>query len=160
MKINTLKTRIGGVVKETISGFFEKEYIDLVDKNNNVIGITTAKIAHKKKQIHRVAGILLFDDLGNVVLESGTKYNLIELSVGGHVRRGESYEEAAHREMFEEVGVVTELEHLFTFLPVNNKMGHFWGVFRGKIPTDWEFKETEEVKNVIKINFKVFLKKL
>lgn len=140
--------------------FLENEYIDLVDKNNIVIGITTVKVAHEKRQFHRVAGVLLFDDFGNIILQSGTKYNLIELSVGGHVKRGEDYEEAAHREMFEEIGVITKLDHLFTFLPANHKMGHFWSIFKGKIPNDWEFKETEEVKNIIKINFQVFLKKL
>ncbi|KKQ07776.1 MAG: NTP pyrophosphohydrolase [Parcubacteria group bacterium GW2011_GWB1_36_5] len=138
----------------------ENEYIDLVDENNVVIGITDAKTAHIKKQLHRVVGILLFDEVGNIILQSGTKYNLLELSVGGHVQRGENYEEAAHREMFEELEITTHLDHLFTFLPVNNKMGHFWSIFQGEIPLAWEFKQTEEVKNIIRVNFQEFLKKV
>ena len=138
----------------------ENEYIDLVDENNVVIGITDAKTAHIKKQLHRVVGILLFDEVGNIILQSGTKYNLLELSVGGHVQRGENYEDAAHREMFEELGITTHLDHLFTFLPVNNKMGHFWSIFKGEIPPAWEFKQTEEVKNIIRVNFQEFLKKV
>src|SRR3989344_3626857 len=134
------------------------EYIDLVDGNNVVVGITDAKTAHEKKQLHRVVGILLFDKAGNIILQSETKYNLLELSVGGHVKRGESYEDAAHREMFEELGIKTPIDHLFTFLPVNNKMGHFWSIFKGEIPVDWEFKQTAEVKSIIRVNFQEFLK--
>lgn len=93
-------------------------------------------------------------------MQSGTKYNLLELSVGGHVQRGESYEETAHREMFEELEITTHLDHLFTFLPVNNKMGHFWSIFKGEIPTTWEFRQTAEVKSIIKVNFQEFLKKV
>jgi isopentenyldiphosphate isomerase len=138
----------------------ENEYIDLVDENNTIIGVTDKETAHKTKQLHRVVGILLFDKEGNIILQSETKYNLIELSVGGHVQLGESYEEAAHREMFEELKIATHLDHLFTFLPANNKMGHFWSVFKGEVPENWEFKQTTEVKNIIKLDFQEFLNKI
>ena len=145
---------------DSLGSSLENEYIDLVDGNNVVIGITDVKTAHEKKQLHRVVGILLLDKAGNIILQSGTKYNLLELSAGGHVQRGESYEEAAHREMFEELGITTHLVHLFTFLPANNKKGHFWSIFEGEIPPAWEFKQTEEVKNIIRVNFQEFLKKV
>src|SRR3989344_3851458 len=160
-KIELAQTKLNIKCDMDSVGFsLENEYIDLVDKNNVVVGITDAKIAHIKKQLHRVVGILLFDEVGNIILQSGTKYNLLELSVGGHVQRGENYEDAAHREMFEELGITTHLDHLFTFLPVNNKMGHFWSIFKGEIPPAWEFKQTEEVKNIIRVNFQEFLKKV
>lgn len=61
------------------------EYIDIVDAENNIIGTSTAKEAHEQKLLHRVVGVLLFDIHGNLFFQSGTKYNLLDLSVGGHV---------------------------------------------------------------------------
>ncbi len=138
----------------------EIEYIDLIDENNNVIGITDVKTAHKKKQYHRVVAVLLFDSKDKLILQSGTKYNKLEMSVGGHVIHGESYEDAVHREMFEEIMVKTKLSHLSTFLPENNKMGHFWSIYEGYVPEDWEFKETEEVKSIVKVSLEEVFKKI
>ncbi len=147
-------------MKNEINLLNEIEYIDLVDKNNNVIGITDAKTAHEKKQYHRVSAVLLFDNKDRLILQSGTKYNKLEMSVGGHVMHGESYEDAAHREMFEEIMVKTNLSHLSTFLPENNKMGHFWSMYEGRVPEDWEFKETEEVKNIVRVSLEEVFRKI
>ena len=147
-------------IKNEINLLNEIEYIDLVDENNNVIGITDAKTAHEKKQYHRVVAVLLFDNKDKLILQSGTKYNKLEMSVGGHVIHGESYEDAVHREMFEEIMVKTKLSHLSTFLPENNKMGHFWSIYEGYVPEDWEFKETEEVKSIVKVSLEEVFKKI
>lgn len=126
-----------------------KEFIDLVDKQNNIIGVTDTETAHDKKQLHRVVGIFLFDAKGNVCLQNGNKYNKYDLSVGGHVQRGEIYDKAAQREMAEELNVDVSLTHLSTFLPENTKMAHFWALYYGELPTEWVFLPTKEVASVI-----------
>ncbi len=136
------------------------EAIDLVDISNNVIGTTDVENAHKQKQLHRVVGVLLFDLKGNLYLQNGNKYNKYDLSVGGHVGQGETYEQAAHREMQEELGVEVPLIHMGTFLSSNAKLGHFWAIYQGELPLDWNSSPTEEVASVIKMNMQEVLEKL
>ena len=128
------------------------ELIDLVDKNNCVIGTTDVATAHERKQLHRVVGVLLFDSNGDLYLQNGNKYKKYDLSVGGHVGQGETYEQAAYREMQEELGVKVPLIHINTFLPSNAKMGHFWGIYQGELPVNWHFSPTEEVTSVVKMS--------
>jgi len=136
------------------------ELIDLVDENNVAIGTTDVDMAHKQKQIHRVVGILLFDEDNNLCLQDENDYHKLDLSVGGHVRQGESYDEAAQREMQEELGVKTPLTHITTFLPANAKLGHFWAIYEGQLPYDWVFSPTDEIKSVSKMSLRDVSEKL
>jgi len=136
------------------------ELIDLVDVNNNVIGTTDVATAHEQKQLHRVVGVLLFDSNGDLYLQNGNKYKKYDLSVGGHVGQSETYEKAAYREMQEELNINVPLVHITTFLPSTAKLGHFWAIYQGEIPIDWNFSPTEEVASVIKMNVQEVFNKL
>jgi len=136
------------------------ELIDLIDINNNVIGTTDVVTAHEKKQLHRVVGILLFDLNGDLYIQNGNDYYKYDLSVGGHVEKNETYEQAAYREMQEELGVKVPLVHINNFLPLNAKMGHFWAIYKGELPIDWNFSPTEEVTSVVKMSMKELSEKL
>lgn len=133
------------------------EIIDLVDTNNSVIGATDVETAHAQRQLHRVVGVFLFDSSGDILLQSKTKHEKYDLSVGGHVKRGESYHDAAQREMREELNVNVPLTHLSTFLPKNHKLGHFWAIYLGKLPSNWQFSPTEEVKVIVKMSMQELL---
>lgn len=135
------------------------ETIDLVDTNNNIIGTTDVETAHSERQLHRVVGVFLFDSNGDLWLQDKTKHQKYDLSVGGHVKQGESYKNAAQREMQEELNVNVPLTHLSTFLPINAKLGHFWAIFTGETPSDWRFSSTEEVKAIIRMNMQDIIKK-
>lgn len=128
------------------------ELIDLVDRGNNVVGTTDVETAHAQKQLHRVVGVFLFDSSGNMLLQADNSHQKYDLSVGGHVKQGEEYYNAAQRETQEELGVQVPLIHLSTFIPTNAKLGHFWALYRGELPLDWEFLPTNEVKSVIKMS--------
>lgn len=136
------------------------ESIDLVDEQNNVIGITDVKTAHDQRQLHRVIGVFLFDKWGNLYLQNENKYHKYDLSVGGHVQQGETFDEAAQREMQEELGIQVPLIHISTFLPTNTKLGHFWTLYQGELPANWNFSPTEEVASVIKMDMREILKKV
>lgn len=127
------------------------EIVDIVDRKNNIIGSADVATAHDKKLMHRVVGVFVFDVNGNLYLQKGNKYRKLDLSVGGHVQKGETYKDAAQREMLEELGLATPLNHVSTFLPRHARLNHYWGIFTATAPQDWEFKETEEVSSLEKI---------
>ncbi|MDA3896994.1 MAG: NUDIX domain-containing protein [Desulfobacteraceae bacterium] len=128
------------------------EIIDIVDKENNVVGTTDVNTAHNEKLMHRVAGVFVFSPDGHLYLQTGNKYGKLDLSVGGHVQKGESYEQAAQRETHEEIGLEVALTHVSTFLPKEARLNHFWAIFTANAPEGWVFTETEEVKSLEKIS--------
>lgn len=93
------------------------EYLDIIDENDNVIDVMEKEEAHVKKLKRRFVHIYLFNDSGEMLIQQrsetkGWKPNLIDPSAAGHVQSGEAYEDAAHRELMEEVGVETELTYV------------------------------------------------
>lgn len=131
----------------------DTDIIDVIDKNNNVVGSTDVKTAHEQKLTHRVVGVFVFNaDDDELYLQTDNKYGKLDIAVGGHVQKGETYESAAQREMHEEIGLKTPLQHISTFLPENTRLNHYWAIYKTIAPSTWKFKETEEVKALQKRN--------
>lgn len=110
------------------------ELVDKVDKNDNIIGQTTKEEAHKNAYIHRVSAIFCFNPEGKLLVQHRKKDGLFDHSVGGHVGLGESYENAATREMKEELGILKDVKKVGTFYgneiaPRNPTVDHFFGLF-------------------------------
>lgn len=83
--------------------------ITIVDSNDNVIGSEERSIAVKKGLIHRVVRVVVQNSKNEIYLQKRAKNvptwpDRWDQSVGGHVDEGEDYEEAAKREMKEELG--------------------------------------------------------
>ena len=130
------------------------ELIDIVDEQNVVCGSADAATAHEQKLRHRVVGVFLFDSLQRLYLQKGGKYGKLDLSVGGHVHRGESYNDAARREMQEELDIDVPLQHVVTFLPEHARMNHFWAIYTATVPDDWIFLPTPEVSAIEKMDIR------
>lgn len=87
------------------------EYLEIVDAGDQVIGRALRSECHGNPQlIHRVAHVLVFDRQGRVLLQKRAMSKDVQpgkwdTSVGGHLDLGETYAEAARREMFEELGI-------------------------------------------------------
>lgn len=87
------------------------EYFEVVDENDQVIGMALRSECHgNPRLIHRVAHVLVFDRQGRLLLQKRAMSKDVQpgkwdTSVGGHLDPGESYEAAARREMFEELGI-------------------------------------------------------
>ena len=86
------------------------EVFDVVDENDRVIGQATRAEVHAKKLFHRAVHILVFDTAGRVLLQKrsmakDTCPGLFSTSCAGHVDAGERYENAAARELREELGI-------------------------------------------------------
>lgn len=84
----------------------------LIDENDNVIGEMPKKEAHQKGLPHRVSVIYLLNDKGEILVQKRSDGRL-DHSSAGHVDAGETYLQAAQREVEEELGVKNvELEEV------------------------------------------------
>ena len=88
--------------------------LDVVDKEDNIIGKATKQEIYQKLLPHRIVHVLIFNSKGEIALQLRSK-NLSfcphhwSTTVGGHVQSGESYEQAAQREYQEELGQQSHL---------------------------------------------------
>ena len=109
--------------------------------------------------LHRVVAVFVFDSGDNLLLQSHEKSNgQLDHTVGGHVSAGETYLEAATREMEEEIGLVAPLKvvkmGVFSdeqFPNAPDKILHTFGIFETKASAGWQFQPTEEVKKLISV---------
>lgn len=91
------------------------EYMDIVNKNDEVIGSASREDIYANSLCHRIAHVLLFDCEGKMILQKRS-HNISfcpdhwSTAGGGHVSAGETYEQAAQRELEEEIGVKCNLE--------------------------------------------------
>lgn len=110
------------------------EIFDVVDASDRVIGRATRAEVHRRGLLHRAVHIFVFDARGNVILQKrslakDTCPGLLSTSCAGHVDSGENYDDAARRELGEELGIPSEaaknLRFLFALTP--------------SAPLGWEF---------------------
>jgi isopentenyldiphosphate isomerase len=89
----------------------KNQQLDNVDEQDQVIGQAPRSECHGNPAlVHRVAHVLVFDRSDRLLLQKRSMTKDIQpgrwdTSVGGHLDPGESYLEAACREMREELGV-------------------------------------------------------
>jgi isopentenyldiphosphate isomerase len=93
------------------------EYFDVIDDDDNVVGRRPGSECVKRGLLHRAIAIVLFDESGDVYIQRragwmGWYPGHWTLSVMGHVSSGETYEQAAERELSEELGVACELRRI------------------------------------------------
>ncbi len=95
------------------------EIFDIVNEKDEVIGQKPRREVHSSNEIHRAAHVFVFNSRGEILLEKRSlkkdKYPGYWGDVAGHIDSGEGYEEAAKREMKEEIGIEAELEFLMKF---------------------------------------------
>lgn len=99
-----------------------EEILDIVNEKDEVIGTEKKEIANKNPQlIHREVGVIIFDLDNKILLQKrspkkSTNPGRWTVSSAGHVTSGETYEEAAYRELLEELGFDTKLRLALIFL--------------------------------------------
>lgn len=86
------------------------ELFDVVDADDQVIGQATRAEVHARKLFHRAVHILVFDSQNRLYLQKrsllkDTCAGLYSTSCAGHVDAGETYDQAAVRELGEELGI-------------------------------------------------------
>ena len=98
-----------------------EEIFDVCDDRDNVIGQAPRSVVHARKLLHRAVHIWVFNSRGELLthLRSATKDEFPSTytsSASGHLSAGETYDEAAPRELEEELGLRAPLTYL-TKLP-------------------------------------------
>ncbi len=85
-----------------------EEKVDIVNDSDKVVGQKKKSECHKKGLMHRAATVLVFNKNGELLVQKRSpkvaRPNLLCSSASGHVL-GESYQEAAQRELEEELGI-------------------------------------------------------
>lgn len=90
------------------------ELLDLVDKNDQIIGTVWKDEAHNNPNlIHREIGVAIFHK-NKILLQQRSQHKTKEplawkITVAGHVAAGENPKKAAQRELNEELGFKAEL---------------------------------------------------
>lgn len=95
----------------------QDEIYDVVDRMDKVIGQATRREIHQKNLLHRSIHILVFNSENELFLQKRSmakdeKPGLWDTSSAGHVDSGETYDECAHRELWEELGINAILKPL------------------------------------------------
>ncbi|MEM2183393.1 MAG: NUDIX domain-containing protein [Candidatus Bathyarchaeia archaeon] len=103
----------------------EDERFYVVDENDEVVGWASRSECHRKGLIHRSVYVIVLNDRGEVFLQRRSMNKdlypgLYACSATGHVEYGESYEEAARRELMEELGINAQLKWIGKFRCFSN----------------------------------------
>ncbi len=115
------------------------EIFDVVDRDDQVIGQATRAEVHARKLFHRAVHILVFDRDKRIYLQKrsllkDTCAGLYSTSCAGHVDAGETYDQAAVRELGEELGITLppgqSPEFLFKSPPSEETGWEFIHVYR------------------------------
>ena len=125
-----------------------------VDENDNVIAAMPMFEAIEKGYNRRVSRAYVFNESGKVLIQRRSKNVftplLLDLSMGGHVDEGETYEEAAKRELMEELGVDAHEHRLKEVTEPFLFPGYFSAMYKVIVPDQYKFKlDPEEVAEVI-----------
>ena len=87
-----------------------EELVDVVDESDHIIQTVPRRVMRADRLRHRAAFIAILDGAGRLLVHSRSPQKDIwpswcDIAVGGVVGVGESYLEAARRELAEEVGI-------------------------------------------------------
>ncbi len=128
-----------------------EEIIDIVDEDDRVIGQRPRGEAYARGLRHRCAFVLVRDAEGRIFVHRRTPTKPVfpsryDMFVGGVVGAGESYDDAAHREAEEELGVsgLPRPTFLFKFLYDDGAGGAWWSAVyevRCELPVDPQAEE-------------------
>lgn len=120
-----------------------EEQVDVIDENNQVVGVVPKSVAHSQGLLHRIVIVELKNRKGEYcfVRQAGDRQDPGQFvsPVGGHVGAGETLEEAVIRESQEEIGITPSTyrligKTLFNREVIGRKENHLFFVY--EIETD------------------------
>ncbi len=116
----------------------EDEYLDLVDENDVVIGKKLrSEVYAEDLNNFRVVNAFLMNSKGEIWIprRAATKRifpDCLDMSMGGHVESGETYDLAFKRETSEELNIDTDIanvEEIGTLTPAKNSVSAFMKLY-------------------------------
>ncbi|MFQ3563068.1 NUDIX domain-containing protein [Streptomyces gramineus] len=117
-----------------------EELVERVDEQDHALGVVVSRRqAIQEGWLHRVAVTVCRDEQGRILVHRRSEQlsrfpGYYEVLVGGAVDAGESYEQAAARELAEELGIRALPHMLFTFLNRSGLSPHWLGVHEAVMP--------------------------
>jgi len=98
-----------------------KEYVILVDEQDNDIGVMEKLLAHQEGLLHRAFSVFIFNEKGELLLQQRalSKYHSAGLWTNtccSHPRPNETIKDAAKRRLFEEMGMSCDLKIITNFI--------------------------------------------
>jgi isopentenyl-diphosphate delta-isomerase len=147
----------------------KEEQVILVNEYNEEIGTMPKMEAHEKAVLHRAFSVFVMNDKGETMLQqrAANKYHsplLWTNTCCSHQRVGETNIAAGKRRLQEEMGFVTELKELFSFVykaPFDNglteheldhvMMGNYTEMpnINSTEVADWKWMKPEQIKHDI-----------
>src|SRR5690606_18774949 len=132
----------------------DADLLPVVDENDVQIDVLPRREVHLQRLRHRAVHVGVFDDDGNLWLQRRSRKKdtwpgAWDISASGHVDPGESYEDAARRELLEELGIEATPRYIATH-PATEATGWefqavFWVLWKGPI-RNFARKEIERVR--------------
>jgi len=144
-----------GVRVETTDN--QNELFIVVDENDEIIGYKTRyECHHDPTLIHRTAGVAIYNDKGELLLQKRSlskdkEPGVYGLSSAGHLLKNDTYVSAAIREMKEELGIETQVFYVGKFLFNGKTEKEMCSVYKGTHNGPFKINE-EEVDSVIFIS--------
>jgi isopentenyl-diphosphate delta-isomerase len=137
------------------------EFVILVDKNDNPIGLEEKMKCHLPNgKLHRAFTALLFNKEGKLVLTRRSQSKMLwpgdwDGTVASHPRKNETYISSAERRMPEEIGISCKFDYLFKFeyhVPYKNigSENEICGTLLGIIENSSKFNLVEDEISEIK----------
>lgn len=130
-----------------------EEQVVLVNENDEILGLMNKQEAHEKGILHRAFSVFLFNTKGEMLLQKRVagKYHSPSCwtnAVCSHPRNGETYLDAAHRRMLEELGIKTQLTEKFHFIYKADVGQNLWEheldyVFFGEYEGEFQLNPSE-----------------
>lgn len=104
------------------------EILEIVDEDDRVVGRAARKEIHDHNLLHRAVHVFVFNLRGAIFVQkrsvSKDRHPLkLDSSAAGHVDPGETYTEAAHRELSEELSISPHLREILR-LPPSQETGY------------------------------------
>ena len=149
-----------------------EEKVILVDTDDNPIGLMPKMEAHQKGVLHRAFSVFVMNQEGKIMLQQRAKHKyhspaLWTNTCCSHQREKETNIEAGKRRLQEEMGFVTELTEVLSFIykaPFDNGLteheldhillGYYQGnpVINLDEVADWKWETPENIKKDIQQN--------
>jgi len=125
--------------------------VEIVNEKDEVIGTMPKSKAHKNGTLHRIV-VIYVENTKDEILVQNRADGYLDHSAAGHVKIGESYEQAGRRELSEELGIKdSELKFIGHSKTRNEKypgqlVSHVFNIY--KCQAEPGELQKEEVKSV------------